>query len=263
MTHHQILAGALTLLSVSQAAIVPSYSPRLAAPDPAPPAVPPLFGVNGPVLSDAIQKMDSNSTDDPQAWYPATAAILANVNSSSIQNLFDQLSTTGSTTTVKLHLLDGGVKNYTVDYAQAVVNGSQVMGDDNVGWPAVLRSAIIQHNTPGVETYRLGQGVAKDCLKVLTGETYRADQVETVDLWNVWNDIGPDKQPFIFRTVEQGVTKLTPEHDYGVVQVFKENKTIDLYDPNPEVGRRVYSWDDIVKDLDIVSWPVDLTKEVD
>ncbi|KAK6908065.1 hypothetical protein I203_102066 [Kwoniella mangroviensis CBS 8507] len=177
--------------------------------------------------------MDSNSTDDSQAWYPTTAAILANITSLSIQNIFDQLSTTGSTTTVQLHLLDGGVKNYTVDYAQAVVNGSQVMGDDDVGWPAVIRSAIIQHNTPGVETYRLGQGLAKDCLKVLTGEIYRADQVETIDLWNLSNEFVPDKQPFIFLTVEQGV------------------------------GRRVYSWDDIVKDLDIVPWPVDLTQEVD
>ncbi|WWD04995.1 hypothetical protein V865_003066 [Kwoniella europaea PYCC6329] len=145
--------------------------------------------------------MDSNSTDDPQAWYPTTAAILANINSSSIQSLFDQLSITGSTTTVKLHLLDGGVKNYTVDYAQAVMNGSQVMGDDNVGWPAVLRSAIIQHNTPG---------------RLLIDGTYG----------------------MIFVPIN------------SLSSSVRLNKgTIDLYDPNPEVGRRVYNWDDIVKDF--------------
>ncbi|WVW84810.1 hypothetical protein I302_106845 [Kwoniella bestiolae CBS 10118] len=259
--------GVLTFLGLSQASTIPTSSDSSTAQpttstQAVPPPVPLLFGVNGPVLTDVIADQ-SCSPDDSQAWYPATAGILANINSSGIQGLFDQLSTTGSITTVKLHLLDGGVRNYSVNYNEAIVNGSHVMGNERAGWPAALRSAIIQHHAPGVESYRLGQGLAKDCMKILTGLDYRADQVEEVDLWSIWNDYGPDKHSYVFRTVELGNTKLAPEHDYGVVQVFKENKTVDLYDPNPEVGRRVYQWDEIVKDLDIVSWPVDLNQQGD
>ncbi|WVW84809.1 hypothetical protein I302_106844 [Kwoniella bestiolae CBS 10118] len=230
----------------------------------------PLFQGDKPNYDDISQGSTGNSNDDPSSSFGTVLSLLTYLNVSSIKYLFDDVppSTDTQITNVKLYILEneesvkGGTKTYGINYNQALGDDVGLLSyEKRVGWPAVLRSAILQHHIPNLsgDTLNKGDTLSKDYMRALSGMDHQVSQFSTLEneIWTTWRYFSPKLYPYIFQSTSTA-QKLKPDLAYGVFSVNEGAQTIDLYHPSPEIGKLTYAWQDIKSDLNLLSWREDL-----